>query len=490
MVVNRLSFAVLAALLCLPLSAMAQSASGSNTAVGVGSSATGGTGNTAVGQGATANCTNPSDGTTGNCTAIGAGATATGNDATSVGQNASSALNGVALGESASAGSNGDIAIGESATTTTGGGNSIAIGLGAVGAGPAATTVGSDASANAFGTALGFEANASAPTVNGILGSATAIGSNSSALGGASVAVGSEASVAAGTEYGVAIGYGASSTANDAIAIGSGSVADQADTISFGNVGMQRRLVNLAPGINLNDGVNVSQLGGFATAFGAGSNFNGGVFTPPSFDLSGNLFNNVNSALLYLNGKIGSGSGIPGPQGPAGPVGPQGPAGQNGTGSGGVGCSSGAVCYDNASKSSITLQGTTGTQIHNVAAATSGNDAVNLSQLQQSETTIQNDDFNAISNLGNQINTEIQNLSHRVDGVGAMSAALTMMASATNGSSDRVSAQAGVGMLNGQPAIAIGLRAQITRRVGIIWGVSHSSGQTMGGLGISVGLGR
>ena len=40
------------------------------------------------------------------------------------------------------------------------------------------------------------------------------------------------------------------------------------------------------------------------------------------------------------------------------------------------------VAYDNASKAAVTLGGTNGTQIHNVAAATAAKDAVNLGQLQ------------------------------------------------------------------------------------------------------------
>ena len=40
------------------------------------------------------------------------------------------------------------------------------------------------------------------------------------------------------------------------------------------------------------------------------------------------------------------------------------------------------VAYDDATKAAVTLGGTNGTQIHNVAAATADKDAVNLAQLQ------------------------------------------------------------------------------------------------------------
>ncbi|WP_422388159.1 YadA-like family protein [Burkholderia gladioli] len=44
------------------------------------------------------------------------------------------------------------------------------------------------------------------------------------------------------------------------MALGAGSIADQPNTVSLGSPGNERRLTNVAPGVNPTDGVNVSQL--------------------------------------------------------------------------------------------------------------------------------------------------------------------------------------------------------------------------------------
>jgi autotransporter adhesin len=43
------------------------------------------------------------------------------------------------------------------------------------------------------------------------------------------------------------------------VALGSGSIADQANTISVGSVGNERRITNVAPGIDPTDAVNLGQ---------------------------------------------------------------------------------------------------------------------------------------------------------------------------------------------------------------------------------------
>ncbi|MBQ8090459.1 MAG: YadA-like family protein, partial [Pyramidobacter sp.] len=58
-------------------------------------------------------------------------------------------------------------------------------------------------------------------------------------------------------------------TAANAVAIGNGSVADKADTISVGSAGKERRIVNVAPGVDQTDAVNVSQLKDFSADIGA-----------------------------------------------------------------------------------------------------------------------------------------------------------------------------------------------------------------------------
>ncbi|MDR5770640.1 YadA-like family protein [Caballeronia sp. LZ002] len=65
--------------------------------------------------------------------------------------------------------------------------------------------------------------------------------------------------VASGTDS-TALGNGSKATGNNSVALGSGSVADEDNTVSIGSKGNERRLTNVAPGINGTDGVNMNQL--------------------------------------------------------------------------------------------------------------------------------------------------------------------------------------------------------------------------------------
>lgn len=64
-----------------------------------------------------------------------------------------------------------------------------------------------------------------------------------------------------------AIGAGAVASGANSVAIGNGSVASAANTVSVGSVGGERRITNVAAGINPTDAVNVSQLAGIAGGF-------------------------------------------------------------------------------------------------------------------------------------------------------------------------------------------------------------------------------
>ncbi|MDR5778567.1 YadA-like family protein [Caballeronia sp. LZ065] len=66
--------------------------------------------------------------------------------------------------------------------------------------------------------------------------------------------------IASGTDS-TAIGNGAIASGNNAVALGSGSLADQDNTVSIGAKGQERRLTNVAPGVNGTDAVNMNQLG-------------------------------------------------------------------------------------------------------------------------------------------------------------------------------------------------------------------------------------
>ena len=55
-------------------------------------------------------------------------------------------------------------------------------------------------------------------------------------------------------------GHQPSATAANSVAIGSGSTNTVANTVSFGSAGNERRLTNVAAGVNATDAVNVGQL--------------------------------------------------------------------------------------------------------------------------------------------------------------------------------------------------------------------------------------
>ena len=150
--------------------------------------------------------------------------------------------------------------------------------------GPAASAVGTNSNAigasssatgaNSLAFGTGSQATQSGSLAIGFGASSTgtnaiAIGTGSSATG--SVAVGSAASAAnGGAAFGdgavatatnsTALGPNASATAANAVAIGSGSTNIVANTVSVGSAGNERRITNVAAGINQTDAVNVGQL--------------------------------------------------------------------------------------------------------------------------------------------------------------------------------------------------------------------------------------
>jgi trimeric autotransporter adhesin len=150
---------------------------------------------------------------------------------------------------------------GASASAT--GANASAIGSGSNASGDNALAFGTDAQATQNG-AIAIGLNASSTGANAI-----AIGTGASATG--SVAVGNAASAAnGGAAFGdgavatgtnaAALGANASATAANSVSIGSGSTNTVANTVSFGSAGNERRLTNVAAGINPTDAVNVGQL--------------------------------------------------------------------------------------------------------------------------------------------------------------------------------------------------------------------------------------
>lgn len=247
---------------------------------------------------------------------------------TAIGANATAVDNSVAVGYGAATNSN-DVAVGASATANA---NSVA--------------VGNASNASISAVAVGQAATAGASSV--------AVGWNTNAAGASAIAIGNGAS-ATGFADGVAVGYGSSSTGLASVALGAaatasgaGSVAigqwstdgGQTGVVSFGGGTLYatRRLINVSAGINANDAVNMTQLGGVASALGGGAGFNSstGALNAPVFTIQTKTgtasYTTVSAALVGLGTRVtalenSSGSGTPGPAGPAGATGASGPAG-------------------------------------------------------------------------------------------------------------------------------------------------------------------
>ncbi|WP_244146612.1 YadA-like family protein [Paraburkholderia sp. BCC1876] len=128
----------------------------------------------------------------------------------------------------------------------------------------------------------------------------------------------------------VAIGGNAQSRAANSVALGSNSVADRANSVSVGAAGNERQITNVAAGTADTDAVNVAQLKASGII-----NPNGTTNTAVTYDKNPDGTTNYNSITM--------GSGVDG-----------------------------------------------GTTIHNVAAGATGNDAVNVSQMNQAISSVTN----------------------------------------------------------------------------------------------------
>ena len=255
-----------------------------NTATGTGAVAIGNT-NTATGQGAVA---------LGNLTV------ATGKAAVAIGDAATATVAGaIAIGDAAGASGVTATAVGSGAKAT--GANSVAIGAGSTDGGAANVfAVGSTTQTRrVVNVAAGTLVAGGTDAVNAgqLLALSTSVDTRFAQIGFAgpyqagaiSLGVGASA-VGNATAYGVnasaqaaggvALGNGATvqSAATNAVALGAGSIASAPNTVSFGTPGNERRLTNVAPGVNPTDAVNLNQLNTmFNTAQDDIRRANGGV---------------------------------------------------------------------------------------------------------------------------------------------------------------------------------------------------------------------
>ncbi|WP_116609590.1 YadA-like family protein [Paraburkholderia unamae] len=88
-------------------------------------------------------------------------------------------------------------------------------------------------------------------STNTTSGAASATGTNSIAAGGGAIASGASST---------AIGDSAKATGNNSVALGANSVADEDNTVSVGSEGNERRITNVANGVNPTDAANMGQL--------------------------------------------------------------------------------------------------------------------------------------------------------------------------------------------------------------------------------------
>jgi hypothetical protein len=236
-----------------------------------------------------------------NSTAIGAFATVSANSGTALGAKSKvTAQGGLAIGTGVTVGGVGTTLInsaGETSLSATGinsafvADRSIAIGRGSVTAQVDSIVLGVSSAVNE-GNGIGVIPSAFpevTPAGSVVLGNnALSNGVNNLVVGNYALASGSYDPVAntipvvsyataVGTDAvvkasrGVALGHGALVTTANSVAIGTGSVANEDNSVSFGTIGHERRLTNVAAGINTTDAVNMSQFNALSSLVYSGA---------------------------------------------------------------------------------------------------------------------------------------------------------------------------------------------------------------------------
>jgi autotransporter adhesin len=258
---------------------------------------------------------------------------------------ASSDLNAMAIGPVAAATGVGALAVGSG--SAAGSDASTAVGTGAGVASVASTAIGYSAivganSANSL--AIGYNSRANSNNT-------MALGSFASATSAGSVALGYAAFVNQSATNGLALGLNASVSAVNGVAIGYNSVADRASAVSVGSSSKQSQITYVAAGTSGTDAVNVNQLSGVTSIIGGGAAVNSdGTIKKPSFMIGGQTYTDVGSA---INAAVSTGTA-------------------NG------------VQYDTTARTKVTLGGTSATNavtLTNVANGVANSDAVNVAQL-------------------------------------------------------------------------------------------------------------
>ncbi|MCF3643308.1 YadA-like family protein, partial [Rhizobium sp. TRM95111] len=294
----------------------------------------------------------------------------------------------------------------------------------------------------------------------------------------------------------VAVGTGSQTVANNAVALGNGAVADRANTVSVGAAGAERQVTNVAAGTADTDAVNLAQMRDADITVLNEAN----AYTDQQIS---NISNSISDTLAgdYVE------------------QGAQGGTNSVAVGTGSQTAADNAVALGNgavADRANTVSVGAAGAerQVTNVAAGTADTDAVNLAQMRagdaqtltEANTYTDSRTSYAVSTANNYTDARIsemttlwddqwQDVSNRVDRLdrdmqrlGAMSAALTMMVGSSADSPSRVSAQVGVGFYGSSAALAVGLKARLSKRSAMAMGLSHDGAKALGGIGLSFNL--
>lgn len=206
--------------------------------------------------------------------------------------------NAVAAGVQAVAASDNSVALGSRATTGADQPYAVAVGSNASTRGTQAIALGANVRANADNALAIGNNNTQALSQSSI---AMGDGARVSNRGDNSIAIGTSATVGVNAANAMALGANANVAANayGSIALGAGSIADRANALSIGFIGGERQIINVAPGTQSTDAVNVSQLKGITDALGAGAGVSteNGSITPPTYVVHGNQYFTVEQAI-------------------------------------------------------------------------------------------------------------------------------------------------------------------------------------------------
>ena len=314
----------------------------------------------------------------------------------------------------------------------------------------------------------------------------------------------------------VALGAGASATGSNSVALGAQSTdAGLANVVSVGGNGLTRTITNVTAGVNATDAANVGQVQAVQVQIAAIVNGQAGVCTVSA---SGGMQCSIpgqaasvatgSGAIAVGNGAQATGAGaIAQGQGAvasfAGAVaigaGAQATAdpttaiGNNAIASATNATAIGANAVASATNSVALGQGSIADransvsvgsaqqtrQITNVAAGTSGTDAVNLNQLNASVSGIQNQITSSVAALQHQVRQDIDKM-----GASALAASQIAMPTAPG----KTTIGVGVGTSGGQEAVALGIAHMPEFAKGVTFRVTvaAASSTVSGGAGVSV----